>query len=732
MLVRTLTEDGVSAADIPGFPVVLRRHHLKAGAHQDIGGTGPVILFVLTGSATLSGDRTAGDAVLVPGGGTRPLVATSDLDYVTLSWKGKADKELSRSFDRDQMVWSYEMHLQDLFDATAVPGLPFGSVYGSVPPGVTSKLHCHQDGELFLVLGGTAEVLVEDKTAEVRTGDVIHLPAFHTHGIRNTSAEPFDIVSVYWEDIDLAVRNLAELGQPGRTLLFCPPVTPNGGLHLGHLSGPYLRADLFARALRGTGRDALVITGTDDHQSFVATAAHRLGRTPEAVAAEAGESIKATLGAAGVDLAHFYRPTPDQELVAHVHKLFEALLESPAVSHHVAETPWCEACEQSLYQAFAKGVCPNCRMSCEGEICEACGVPTPARDIHELKCAQCGATPVMRPEPGYELDLDAFQDTLAAYYAQAQGGGQPRRLADSLLGRGLGRFRITRRSRWGLPVGDELVIDPWVELVLTQLINTERFTAGRTSNVTVLGFDNTFFYLVLLPAIYLALGKDGLLPKGFVANRFLMLDGSKFSTSRRHVVWADDVLATVPADIVRVALLRRSPEEDERSLGSDEIADLAADPVVTRLDSWLASVPEVVPGTGAWTTHHRAFYRTLLSFGDQFDQVLTVDSYSSAGYVEKLDALLAEIARFRSFEQARRTISKAQEESRTSVALEFLALKVFAAFVHPVMPDLGAALWHGLGLTGAPLRERNWSFVPGGTRGGLAGRTVLDLLAKGR
>ncbi|MGH3614276.1 MAG: class I tRNA ligase family protein [Pseudonocardia sp.] len=758
MLVQTLkhAEGGLDSQDIPGLPVEFRRYRIDQGERDDSnGGEHPEILFVLTGSAELSTvdgvGRTVvpGDAVLVPDGAARALTAGpgADLDYVSLTWPGgrvSADLDvLMRSLDRDRMVWSYEMHLQDLFDAQTVPGLPFGSVYGSVPPGVTSKAHCHQDGEIFLVLGGRAEVVVEERVAELRRGDVIFLPPFHTHAIRNVSDEPFDIVSVYWEDIDVAAASLARTGpqldQPDRTLVFCPPITPNGGLHLGHLSGPYLRADLLARALRTTGRDALVITGTDDHQSFVATAAHRLGASPESVADAAGDQIRSTLAAINVDLAHFYRPTQDDELIRGIHTLFDALLTSPAVTQSVVETPWCENCAQSLYQSFAKGRCPHCQASSDGEICEACGVPSQARDLLELTCAQCGTEPVLRPESGYDLDLDKYAAPLARYYGRAHGGGQSRHLADTLVAGGLGhQYRITRQSGWGLGVpggeADQQIIDPWVELVFTQILNTQRLTEdSRTANVTVLGFDNTFFYVVLLPAVYLALGLEHLLPWGFVSNRFLHLDGSKFSTSRRHVVWADDLLAEVPADLVRVALLRRSPEEDVHSVGAGEIANLAADPLVERTDRWLADLAAapgegLVPGTGAWTTHHRAFYRALCMCSEEFDHLLSVDAFSSVGYVEKLDALLTETARFRSFEQARRRISTAQEEARTSVALEYLALKVFAALVHPVMPTLGMSLWRALGLPAAPRRERNWSFIPGGTRTGLRGRTVVDLV----
>ncbi|MGW5023703.1 cupin domain-containing protein, partial [Streptomyces albidoflavus] len=183
---------------------------------------------------------------------------------------------ITRAFDRSAMSWSYEMHLQPMLSATDIEGLPFGSVFGSVPAHTVSKRHAHQDGEMFIVLAGKAVVVLGEEERVLGPGEVVHLSPFGFHEIRNDFDEPFDIVSVFWEHIPSAVAVL-EKSPPRdqlaeRSLVFCPPPTPNGGLHLGHLAGPYVRADMLARALRSMGREARYVTGTDDHQSYVAAA----------------------------------------------------------------------------------------------------------------------------------------------------------------------------------------------------------------------------------------------------------------------------------------------------------------------------------------------------------------------------------------------------------------------------------------------------------------------------
>lgn len=750
---------GLTAQDIAGLPFALQHHRLEPAGSIRLGAPEPAlheIVFVVAGQATVTapgGDGGAaqqrqlagGDAVVLADGVEQTLTNATgaDLEYVTLTWQNGQSLTAAevggaqgpvRTFDRAKMSWAYEMDLQDLFDAHQIPGLPFGSVFGSVPAGVSSKPHCHQDGEIFITLAGRADVEVDGRLVELGRGDMIFLPPFQVHAIHNRFDEPYDIVSVYWEDIDAAAAALAETGVAprtgGRTLVFCPPVTPNGGLHLGHLSGPYLRADLYARALRSAGGDAALITGADDHQSFVATAARRMESSPEKVSAEAGDEIAATLAAVNVGVEHFYRPSRDEELTAEVRRLFGQLAASPAVSRAQVETPWCENCDQSLYQAFAHGRCAHCSASSDGEICEACGMPGNAAELLDLTCTQCGAEPVMRTEETLLLDLNAFAPQLRRYLAHVPGGGGPRQLATELLGGGLGAYRLTRRSRWGMPVAQQgepdEVVDPWVDLALTQIINTTRFGGGEgASGVTALGFDNTYFYLVLLPAVCFALDRPDALPQGFISNRFLHLDDEKFSTSRRHVVWADDLLNELPVDVVRLSLLRRSPEEEVRSVGTAEIREFGSDPLLARLDRWVEALRElpgdgVIPGTGAWTGNHKTFYRRLCMFSEELEQLVAPDAFSSVAYVERLEAILLDMARFHSVEQSRRRIGGTPEEARTSVAMEYLATKAFAAAVAPVMPATGALLWQSLGLSGEPRRERYWTFIPGGTQTSLA------------
>ncbi|MGW6540101.1 class I tRNA ligase family protein [Streptomyces sp. NPDC055051] len=636
---------------------------------------------------------------------------------------------ITRAFDRSAMSWSYEMHLQPMLSATDIEGLPFGSVFGSVPAHTTSKRHAHQDGEMFIVLAGKAVVLLGDEERELGPGQVCYLSPFGFHEIRNDHDEPFDIVSVYWEHIPSAVAVL-EKSPPrdrlaDRTLVCCPPVTPNGGLHLGHLAGPYVRADMMVRALRSSGRDARHTTGTDDNQSYLATAALLRGTTPTAVAAAEGDGIVATLRTVGVGVDRLTRPLTDPGHGDRMRALLDLVKASPAVREEERETAYCPSCDLSLHQAFASGNCAHCDASSVGEICEACGRPNEARELTGLTCRICGTAAVTRPERGLWLDMNAYADELREYLRVSSTAPDLQILVERLLDEGLPPYRLDRATDWGVDLGDGRALDAWADLALAFLdaARSEAEEGGPARIVLFLGYDNSFYYAVLLPVLAFAAGLHAYLPSAFVTNQFLHLGDEKFSTSRGHAVWADDALAEAGPDAVRLALLRDAPEGRVTRITEERAGRLTEDPLYLAAHAWLDGFATlegvddgVVPGTGAWTDAHREFYRYLNLTTRQLDGLVLPEAFSARGYVDLLDSFVKRCAEFRATEEVARRVRSLAEEARTSLALEFLAAKVFAALAWPVTPGLAGRVWAWLGLPGEPVREADWSFLPSGTR----------------
>ncbi|WP_230511668.1 class I tRNA ligase family protein [Salinispora arenicola] len=633
------------------------------------------------------------------------------------------------------MTEAYEMLLQPLLSAQDIDGLPFGSVYGTVPPGTTSKRHTHHDGEAFIVLAGEAWVGLGAEERKLSRGDVCYLTPFDTHWIRNDGTEAFDIVSIYWEHAPTVAAALAERAPrttlPSRTLVFCPPATPNGGLHLGHLSGPYVRADMLTRALRSMGREALLITGTDDHQSHVAVAARCSGTSPREISRIRAQQILDTLTAAGVELSAATVPHRDAAHTQRVNDEVARLAARQEVAESDVVTAYCAACDVSLFQGWSAGGCRVCAAEADGEICEACGIPNETRQLDQPYCTICRGPASERIERSLTIDVEALAARIRAYLDVVEMSPDIRALSNTLTAgpQGLATYRLTRHAEWGVAVSGRAgeVVDAWVDLALTYLHAARQHGGGvpDTRKMLFLGLDNTYFYVVVLPAVAILLGQEALLPDALVTNQFLHLGNAKFSTSRGHAVWAEEALTGNDADTIRAALLRRAPEGRVTSIPDHAARAQMSDVLVDAVAAWrehlvslAASVDFTIPGTGAWTVAHREFYRYLNSIAEQLDGVLLPASFSARSYVRLLDSLLARIAEFAEAESVLRDDSAQAEEARTSEALQFLATKALAALLWPVMPQTGEELWAWLGLDGTPMRETHWSFIPSGTRCG--------------
>lgn len=636
------------------------------------------------------------------------------------------------------------MYVGDLVSGEDIPGLPFSAVYGRVPGGTISKQHSHQDGELFIVLSGAAAVILDGARHDLSVGDSIYIPPFTFHEINNEAADvPFDIVSVGWDDPELAAQRIEEVtsgGAPtGTQLVVVPPPTPNGGLHLGHLAGPYLRADVLVRGIRVSGGDALLVTGTDDPQSYLEVAAKDRGLSAAAVADAEGQRILRSLANWDVDIDVATRPLTDTALRHAVLDSFGALLNSPWVEVEDIAVLVCESCDRELFQGLVVGTCAHCGASSTGDLCEACGLPSTAAELVGPTCRLCGSGST-RTERRERPTLD-----LRAASASQGGPGATNSSVDLLtlmkrLGTsGVRRYPLTREAAWGTEVDgahDGMVIDPWLDLCLTYLVAVSQ-VRNIDDTTLLLGYDNSFYYAALLPAVAHALARDDALPGRYITNRFLNLDGDKFSTSRGHAIWADDRRFADPKALAasRVALLRSAPEGSERSISADTYAAPWSDALLEDIgaahsvfERHLGEYDGAVPATGAWTSSHRGFYATILDGTRRARALLQPANFQARGYVRLVESIADALLTFVRSEDALVFQSDYAEERRTSVALSALGLKTLAAMTWPVVPTTGHALWDGLGLSGEPRLDQDLVFLPGGHRpqGRVADERVIE------
>jgi methionyl-tRNA synthetase len=366
-----------------------------------------------------------------------------------------------------------------------------------------------------------------------------------------------------------------------RTVIIGPPPTPNGDLHVGHVAGPYLAADVYARWLRATGRPVLYASGTDDSQTYVVASAAKLGTTPGELAERSWHAIEATLRAMGVTVDGF---APfDEHYRAMVLDFADRLYRAGRFELRTVRLPWSVRNEQFLVEGLVSGGCPVCLAVSRGGLCETCGHPNNCAELIDPRSTiDPDDDVVTRPASILVLPLERYRGQLTAYYESRQSAWRPHivQLMRELLARPLPDFPITYPTPWGIPAPFQetpgQVFNAWFEGMPASMYCTEVAQREHGENpsgtdeewlagsgirlVYFLGFDNAYFWGVTHLAALMAHDGRYALPDVIVSNEFYELENEKFSTSKGHVVWARDLVSEVPRDLVRFYLALTAPE----------------------------------------------------------------------------------------------------------------------------------------------------------------------------
>ncbi len=356
-------------------------------------------------------------------------------------------------------------------------------------------------------------------------------------------------------------------GRPGDqpvVLVITPPPTPNGPLHVGHLSGPYVAGDIAARALRAQGRRVLTQCGLDANQNYVLTRAQARGESAHDTAAHFGGLVREALRAARIEYDVMADPLTDSGYRAAVASLLDQLIEAGVVPMATLTLHACDACGRTLHHARVAGTCGTCGAGAAAGTCEGCGSFLTAATLTGARSTCCDTQPRPFEHAVPVVRLEEHRERLRDYWSRAVLPPRLRRLISSYLDSRLPEVPLAYPGEWGIEWGDGLRIDVWAEMALANLYLPARHLdpgAGTLKECLAtweaideqwifLGIDNAFYYAVLIPALHLAAGlPQG--PTGLVVNEFYRLTGQKFSTSRDHAIWAHEFLSSEDPGLVR-------------------------------------------------------------------------------------------------------------------------------------------------------------------------------------
>jgi methionyl-tRNA synthetase len=587
---------------------------------------------------------------------------------------------------------------------------PFGSACVTVEAGTLSKPHLHHEHETFIIVSGRGEFVQDNVRSDISAGDVIYIKPFTEHYIEAHPQSPVEFMSIWWEDGGKEPEARAT-----RQIIFTPPPTPNGDLHLGHISGPYICADIIKRYLLSQGTPASLIVGTDKNQSYVDLKARQKGVSARNVYEQFSQSIMRTFDKAGIG----YDEVHDCDSHFHlefVHDFIQRLLEKDImqIKHH--DSAWCASCRIEVFDAFARGGCPTCGASSNGCVCEDCGSPNNSYNLHDVSCNLCGGTPVARRGNKGVLDLAKCVAGFARAGFQITAPPKLEKYLSEQRAATQNEYVVTFDSAWGVPsrlpeLNGQTYL-AWIEMAAGYLAALYKSVFGEeTSNVEwaierlndadfeiihLMGFDNSFYYAHLYPQLFAALGLRAL-KITFVVNEFLLLDQSKFSTSRNHAIWANDVFTSpAVADWYRFYLSLKRPDDNRENYESSEFesfrdttrANLAQLFAVhrQRLDEYFAGD---VPQPGSWAQLHQEYAAFFDRHKIHLCNALGVpNGYAVKQYASSVKQLLDVLIRFQRLTTGHFNEAAERDERRTSMFLEAEAMALLRLHLGCIMPQV--------------------------------------------
>ena len=361
-----------------------------------------------------------------------------------------------------------------------------------------------------------------------------------------------------------------------RTLITTALPYANGPVHIGHLAGVYVPADIYARYLRLRGRDCLLIGGSDEHGVPIALKAKAEGCTPQEVVDRYHELIKRSFEGLGISFDIYSRTT------SNIHRrtaseFFKTLYEKGEFVEQTSEQYYDEEAKQFLADRYIIGTCPHCSNDrAYGDQCEACGTSLNATDLIDPRSTISGSAPVLRETKHWYLPLDKHEPFLKEWILDGHKEWKSNVYGQckSWLDMGLQPRAVSRDLDWGIPVPVEgaegKVLYVWFDAPIGYISNTKElcpdswetwWKSEDTRLVHFIGKDNIVFHCIVFPAMLRAEGSF-ILPDNVPANEFLNLEGDKISTSRNWAVWLHEYLEEFPGkqDVLRYVLTANAPE----------------------------------------------------------------------------------------------------------------------------------------------------------------------------
>lgn len=504
----------------------------------------------------------------------------------------------------------------------------------------------------------------------------------------------------------------------------------NGKIHLGHLAGAYLPADIYARYQRLKKRDVVFICGSDEHGVPITITAENEKTTPQAIVDRYHELNKITFEKFGMSFDNYSRTSlplhhsTAQEFFIKIHK-------AGILKEKIEKQLYDQKAGMFLPDRYVEGTCPSCKANdARGDQCEKCGTFLNPTDLINPKSKISGETPVVRETSHWYFPLGYYQQRLKNYIDEknTEDGWRENviKYCQSWFNDGLQDRAVTRDLNWGVEVPLEgyrdKVLYVWFDAVLGYISSTKEWsqkngnekwkdfwTKDDTKYVAFIGKDNVVFHCIVFPAMLMAWNDNSdikyVLPTNVPANEFLNLEGQKFSKSRGWGVDVDEFLEKYPADSLRYALAVNMPEsrdadfywKDFQAKHNNELADILGNFVNRTLAFVHKNFDGVVPQLFELSDLDTAFVNEITLKPDTIGNL--IEHYKFREAVLETMNLARSANKYFNDSEPWKTIKSNHERCSTTINLCLQAVRTLSVLFQPFLPGVSHRIYSMLNLS---------------------------------
>ncbi len=497
----------------------------------------------------------------------------------------------------------------------------------------------------------------------------------------------------------------------------------NGPLHLGHIAGAYLPADIFARYHRTKGNEVLMVSGSDQHGTPITLRAEQEGKKPSEIASKYHQQFLDSWQKLGISFDLFTNTGTANHAEVSC-DIFRKLLDKGFIYKATVSQPFCPQCRRFLPDRYVEGTCPYCNSSgARGDQCDECGKPINAAELINPHCRQCGTIPQFKDSEHFFLKLTAFEDRLLAWVKQQTHWRQDvLNFTTRYLEEGLKDRAITRDIAWGIPLpldgfeGKCLYV--WFEAVIGYLSATKEwaksrgndekwrsFWQGDVKSYYFIGKDNIVFHTIIWPAMLMGYN-DLNLPYDVPANEFLTIEGRKLSTSRNWAVWLPDYLSRYAPDPLRYLLSINMPETGDSDFSWREFIRRNNNELVATYGNLAHRVltftyrnfEGCVPPAGELDSHSQALLSRAEDTLKTMDGLLYRCHFKEA--VKTAMSLAQETNRYLDEKSPWKVIKEDRQAAATALYVAITVLSALSVALYPFMPFSSQKLHEYLGFEG--------------------------------